>query len=154
MPQSSQKLIRLLEVELPSGSFLRYQNYQLEPYVYRSESYEFLGFSIDSDPQKTIDLDNAPSSITIANDPAVRNVVEANDGLRRAVVTITSLFLDNPNSIPVVTRTQVLKANYSGAAIGFQMESPVNAVVGRFPQVHFVGDQWRELPKSGQASFR
>ena len=153
MVQSSEKLIRLLEVELASGTFLRYQNYQLEPYVYRGNSYEFLGFSVDSDPQATIDLDNAPASITIANDPLVRNTVEANDGLRRAVVTMTSVYLESSRP-PIIWRTQVLKPSYGGAAISFQLASPVNAVVGSYPQAFFVGDQWRELPKSGQASFR
>lgn len=153
MGKSSEKLLRLLEVELANGTFLRYQNYQLDPYVYRGDSYEFLGFSVDSDPQATIDLDNAPASITIANDPLVRDVVEANNGLRRAVVTMTSLFLDSSRP-PIIWRTQILKPSYAGAAITFQLASPINAVVGSFPQAFFVGDQWRELPKSGQASFR
>ena len=154
MSSSERELLRLLEIEISSVLYLRYQNYQLEPYLYQGNSFEFLPFSIDSDPQASIDLDNAPSSISISNAKLVRNLVEANDGLRRAIVTITSIYLDDLNRAPVVTRTQILKPSYQGASIQFQLESPVNAIVGRFPSVFFTGDQWRELPISSQASLR
>ena len=126
---------------------LCYQCFQLEDYEYRGKIYQYLPFQTEH-PDRNIELDNASIKLEISNLEVIREAVREYDGLRRAIVRITTIFPDSNTAPPITELTQISQTTFQYDRITFDLQSPLNAVNAQIPSVYFTLRDFPEVPLS------
>ena len=121
-----------------SGVTYRFQNFL------HNQDYEYLGNIYESAPinyqvpARSLDLENNSTQITLPNLPEIRELVEANDGFRDAIVQVTCIFPDNPNASPyAIDLMSVRSVRVAGADLVFELQSPFSSVDAFFPSIYY-----------------
>lgn len=150
--ETSTRLALLMELRLSSGTRYRYQNYYPQGAVQWSgdgKNYNFLPMSFTGAP-KALELANGSVSASLPNTPEIRQFVKDNDGLRETIVILTQIWRDVPTYNPIRERLQVTGVAFEGATISIELSSPLNAVNGQVPNIHFDVGRFPELPITTQ----
>lgn len=133
---------------------LRFQNYQPgQTIAWDGQAYDYAGFQY-SGSSRSLESQNTSATVTIANTPLIRSHVNLRDGLRGAIVRITSIYPDSPNQPVVTERMQIAAPEFTEAAIVFQLESLLDAIQGTVPTVRFDLRRVPELPSRISAELR
>ena len=152
------KVIRLLVVDVPEAGIYRYQTYCVEDYIFCGDAYEFLPFTYSGTTRK-LEQDNNAATISLPNvafanaqtNPLI-DFIKRNNGLRRAIVEIITLFPSDPTFPPTTDRLMVASSSL-GENIELQLQNATSAVAANVPQLHFTRVDFPELPIVNSGSF-
>lgn len=140
-------LATLLKITIPdsAGVVLRYQNYQPTSFNWEGESYEPLGFEVQSYPQYDLSIGSEDLRIAIRNTAIIRNLLRQYNDLKRSIVVLTHVQpgLSVP---PIGYRTIVSFASYENGLILFTLRSPTSALQGRLVLKFLEAVDFPELP--------
>lgn len=123
----------LLFIKLPGGEIYRLQNFQLEPFLYQGQTWEFFAFQADG-IQNNLELSNTTASISIANHSIVRDLIQTE--IRNSRIKLYTIFFEDDN---YTFEFSGIISGYSlnKSVITLQVSSPINAITGSIPSSDF-----------------
>jgi hypothetical protein len=152
--QSSRVKIGLrIELRFPTGARLYYQNYDPNPLLIGGKTYQPLSMDYAGVPN-FLELDNTGITAILPNSPMVRDIFQANDGLKKTMVLLTQIFIDEPGAVPIRSLLQVRSSSIDYPSISLELESPLDAIGGQIPNKYFVEKDFPELPTRVDANIR
>lgn len=101
-----------------------------------------------------LELDNTGITATIPNSPTVKDLFQANDGLKKTIVILTQIFIEEPGAVPIKSLLQVRSSSVDYPSISLELESPLDAIGGQIPNKYFVEKDFPELPTRVDANIR
>jgi hypothetical protein len=152
------KVARLLLVDVPDVGVFRYQTVCVDDYIFCGEAYEFLPFTY-SGTTRRLEQDNNAATLSLPNiafsngqaNPLL-DFIKRNNGLRRTIVEITTLFPQDP-TYPTTTDRLMVASSSIGENIQLKLQNPTSAVSANVPQLHFTRVDFPELPIVNSGSF-
>lgn len=142
-----------LKIRFPSGSRIYYQNYSSSPLDIGGKLYQPLGMGYAGVPN-FLELDNTGITAGLPNSPLIRDIFQANDGMRKAIVEPTQIFVDEPGAVAINSLLQVRSSSVDYPSISLELESPLDAIGGQIPNKYFVERDFPELPTRVDANIR
>jgi hypothetical protein len=156
MPINQSPIVKVglrLQLRFPSGAKLFYQNYHPTPLLIAGATYQPLGMDFAGVPN-FLELDNTGITANLPNSSALRDIFQANDGLKKTMIELTQIFIDEPGATPVRALLQVRSSSIDYPSISLELESPLDAIGGQIPNKYFVEKDFPELPTRVDANIR
>lgn len=139
-------LATLLKVLVPKlATPLLYQSYQLEPYVFASESYQHAGFEIQTYSTDDLSLGTSDVKIAIRNNQVLRSLMRQYDDLKKSIAYVYHV-QPGTNVPPIGCKLRISMATTEDAMVLFTLKSPTNALVGRLSTKYIEAADFPELP--------
>jgi len=142
-----------IELRFPSGSKLYYQNYNPTALLIGGKTHQPLSMDYAGVPN-FLELDNTGITATLPNSPIIRDLFQSNNGLRKTIVILTQIFIDQPGAVPIRSLLQVRASSVDYPSISLELESPLDAIGGQIPNKYFVEKDFPELPTRVDANIR
>jgi hypothetical protein len=156
MPINQSSVVRVglqIELRFASGARLYYQNYSPNTLSIGGKNYQPLPMDYAGVPN-FLELDNTGVSAALPNSQVIRDLFHSNDGLRRTIVILTQIFIDEPGAVPIKALLQVRSSSIDYPSITLELESPLDAIGGQVPNKYFVEKDFPELPTRVDANIR
>lgn len=141
---TTKTLATLIKIEIPGGSTLRYQNYQITDFTLQGEVYTWLGFSVQSYSESDLNLSSTDTTIAIRNTSTIQNLLRQFNGLKRSIAT---LYLVDVATL--VTVAQSLVVSFSTIEQGqviFTLRSATGALQGDICTAKLDAQIFPEIP--------
>lgn len=136
----------LFDLKLANGNRYRFQNFDASGAIaWEGKTYDYLPIGYAGAP-RSLQLDNSSITAVLPNAALLRNFVRGNDGLRKASVTITRIFPDEPNTQPYLDRLQVQSSSFQYPKLEIKLRSPFSTIEGKIPSIYFDSKRFPELP--------
>lgn len=142
-----------IELRFPSGFRLYYQNYHPTALLIAGKTYQPLPMDYAGVPN-FLELDNTGISAILPNSVLIRDLLQSNDGLRKTIVVLTQIFIDESGATPVKALLQVRSSSIDYPSITLELESPLDEIGGQIPNKYFVEKDFPELPTRVDANIR
>lgn len=125
---ASKSLATLIEVFIPGGATLRFQNYQSEDYSFGGSSYTWAGFSVTSYSTNDLSLSATDTTIAIRNTSTIQNLLRQHNQLKRSPVNV--YLVDPATGVAQKFALIISFATIQQGQIIFTLRSPTAALQG------------------------
>lgn len=142
-----------MQLKTPQGQRYYYQNYSEAPLSIGGKTWQFLPMSY-AGAGNYLELDNTGLQASLPNDPLTRNLFMANDGLKKAIIILTRIFIDEPSAPAITDLLQVRSSSISYPSIEVELQSPLDAFGGNVPNKYFIEQDFPELPVRADVNIR
>lgn len=158
--RNQQKIATLIELRIPGLQTRRYQNWCREPYIWCGNEYLFIDYVGPASTSRQADFSNSGLQATIGNRSArvdglrpIRELLNQNDGLAQARITLIELWPEDLLTPPIIERLQVLSSSLQGARGDLSLKSPADAINCVVPSAFLTQRLTPELPQAASGQF-
>jgi hypothetical protein len=139
----------LFEIKSNDGLHLLFQNFTMQPYIWKNKTFLFAGGIEFIPPPRNINYDASQAKILTANIPPLSQYIRAFNGFKNCIVQAYIIYPDNPNATPVSHDIlTVSSCAINGVTIEFNLENPLTNNT-KFPSVKFITGKTNDKRRLG-----
>lgn len=143
-----------ITIEFPNGNSFNYQNFSPNTTLtLYNKPHDFLPFEVQNLVEQ-LEIGSNEIEIRIANTSEARALMKAQGEVRKSLITLRTLFPDDPESPVDEVKSQVASYFLNKGYIGFKCSSSIDLLQGVIPTGVFDSKNFPHLPYFNELSIK